>query len=184
MKKPRVLLDVDGVLADFLQPAFTTLNTLAGTNHHPSQQVEWDVFSLFDEAAHGPSFFRACNQRGWCRSIPVYDGAKEGYAQLANVADVYVVTSPMNHNETWTHEREAWLLEHFGIPHKRIVHTSAKFLVKGDVLIDDKPSNVSDWLEHHPTGLGLLWDQTYNRQATAGVRVTSWAEALDRLKRL
>ncbi len=81
------------------------------------------------------------------------------------------------------HEREQWLEANFGFHHKQIVHTSAKYLCKGDVLIDDKPDNLILWAAEHPDGLALLWNQSYNNKETAAglTRVHGWPEVLGRI---
>ncbi len=51
----------------------------------------------------------------------------------------------------------------------------------GDVLVDDKPSNVMAWEAQHPDGIGVVWAQPYNVDYP-GLRVAGW-EALIRLVR-
>jgi len=174
MKRPRLLLDVDGVLADFLAPSLSILARLSGRTYVYDDFKTWDIFDTVPREFEKP-FFDAVNQPGWCRSLPVYEGAVAGVRPLIEVTDLYVVTSPMNHVPTWMFEREGWLQEHFGVHHKRVVHTSAKFLCLGDVLVDDRPANIEAWEAEHPGGLGLLWDQPYNRGSKAGLRVFDWS---------
>lgn len=181
--RPRVLIDVDGVLADFLAPSLPILERLTGRPWTTSDFKTWDLFDTVPRV-HEKPFFDAVNQLGWCRNIPVFAGAQEGVRRLRELAEVYIVTSPMNHVPTWTHEREGWLRDHFDISHKKVVHTSAKYLCVGDVLVDDKPANIQAWEEEHPDGLGLLWDQPYNREFRARHRVSTWAEVIDEVRRL
>lgn len=173
MKRPRVLLDVDGVLADFLEASLTVIKNLSGKTYTIDDFKTWDLFETVPRAFEQP-FYDAVNRPGWCRALQVYPGAIEGVRALRQVSDLYVVTSPLNHVPTWTHEREAWLHEHFGIPHKQVVHTSAKYLCLGDLLIDDRPANIEKWEAEHPNGRGLLWDQPYNHGSNAGIRVKDW----------
>ena len=175
MPRPRVLLDVDGVLADFLTPSLTILTRLSGREWVPSDFPTWDLFDTVPRKFEQP-FYDAVNTPGWCRDIPVHEDSVEGVARLREHADIYIVTSPMNHVPTWTHEREQWLKAHFGIEPKKVVHTSAKYICRGDVLVDDRPSNIEAWEAEHPDGVGLLWDQPYNRDDDAGVRVRTWAQ--------
>lgn len=177
MKRPRILIDVDGVLANFVQHSLPVLEELTGQAWKMEDFHAWDLFDTIDRKYEAP-FFDAVNKLGWCRSIPVYPGAQEGIKAVQEVGEVYIVTSPMNHVPTWTHEREGWLKEHFGIPHKKVVHTSAKYLCIGDILLDDKPANIESWAKEHPRGLGLLWDQPYNRSQEVGRRVSTWAEVV------
>lgn len=183
MTRPRILLDVDGVLADFLTPALDVIERLTGKAYCAADITTWDIFAVVGKEWERP-FFEACNQPGFAASLAVYPGAQEGVARLREVAEVYIVTSPMNHNPTWTHEREAWLWGHFQIPSNRIVHTSAKHLCVGDALIDDRPLNIERWNEEHPTGAGLLWDAPWNRTDKVGVRVRGWSEIVNLVTRL
>lgn len=178
MQKPRVLLDVDGVLANFLTPALDILNKLSGLDHKAEELQEWDVFTLYPRE-YEQAFYEGCNQPGFCNALPLYPGAHELVTGLQAISDLYIVTSPMHHNLTWTGERERWLLKHFSIPSSKIVHTSAKYLCVGDVLIDDRPANIEAWeKEHGPKGVGLLWDASYNAVSSVGTRVRGVAEAL------
>ena len=183
MTRPRVLLDVDGVLADFLTPALAFVKGVTGKTYQAADMTTWDIFEIIGKEWEQP-FFEACNRPGFAASLDVYPGAQEGVARLQEVAEVYIVTSPLNHNPTWTHEREGWLLRHFGIPSNRVVHTSAKYLCVGDALVDDRPLNIRRWNEEHPTGAGLLWDASWNRSDKVGVRVRGWSELVNLVSRL
>jgi 5'(3')-deoxyribonucleotidase len=178
--KPRVLVDVDGVLADFLTPALKIIERLTGRAYRPEEILRWDLFETIGKEWEQP-FLALCNEPGFAASCPVLPGAQEGLRALQEVATVYIVTSPLNHNPTWTHERELWLHDHFGIHHKQIVHTSAKYLCLGDVIIDDRPKNITDWEAEHPDGLGLLWDAPWNRLDDVRFRARSWEEVVTRI---
>lgn len=181
MRKRRVLLDVDGVLGDFLGHSFPVLEKLTGRKWAYADFQTWDIFDTVSRE-YERAFFDEINQPGWCQSIPVFSGSQDGVRRLMEISDLYVVTSPMNHVPTWMYEREQWLLKHFGIPHKRVVHTSAKYLCLGDVLIDDRPANIEAWEKEHLGGRGFLWHQTYNRASTVGKRVLSWDQTIEALQ--
>jgi 5'(3')-deoxyribonucleotidase len=195
MHKPRVLLDCDGVLADFLTPAFAILNRLSGLNRKMDELKEWDIFSLFSRT-YEDQFYQECSQPGFCVGLQVLPGMVEFVEKLHEIANVYVVTSSMNvkikgpekrpaWHKTWAHEREHWLEEHFGILPKRVIHTSEKYVCIGDVLIDDKPQNIVEWERAHgPKGIGLLWGTSYNQTSKAGRRVPTPKFALAFVKNL
>jgi len=180
MKRPRILIDVDGVLADFIAHSLPILERLTGRSWVLDDFQTWDLFDTVPREFEQP-FFAAVNTPGWCRGLPVFGGAQEGITRVRELAEVYIVTSPMNHIPTWTHEREGWLKEHFGIPHKKVVHTSAKYICVGDALVDDRPANIAAWEKEHPEGLGLLWDQPYNRDVQVKNRVSTWTEVQARV---
>lgn len=178
--RPRVLLDVDGVLADFHTPCLDLINRYGGTKHSMNDLSEWDLFNALGidpEVKH--LVYEYMKQPGWCRQIGVYPEAKEGVARLREVADVYVVTSPMN-GPTWTHERDRWLMYHFGFTTKQIVHTSAKYLCAGDALIDDKIDNLLKWKRCHPGGLGIRWIvKQYRHHEYEGPSTDNWDKVIE-----
>jgi 5'(3')-deoxyribonucleotidase len=181
--KPRLLLDVDTVLANFLKRAIDELNAITGKSYTTADMTEWDIFECFDVSDEVERLvYDRLNQPGVCESLEVLPGAQEGVAMLENVAQIYIVTSPMR-GKTWTREREEWLWKHFKIPTKRVIHTSAKYAVSGDYLVDDRPSNVIRWLESHPDAVGVLWKCDPNRHVVElprnVVHTCDWKQVVD-----
>lgn len=163
--KPRVLLDCDGVLADFIGGALRIVNSMFGTNHVSADVTEFDFAgSLGLEPVDAANVKRAIgNLQGFAASLAVLPGAIDGVRRLRDVADVYVVTAQWIGNLTWTHERERWLDRHFGIQSIRVIHTSAKYVCSGDVLVDDKTSTCEEWRAAHPDGIAVQWSTPHNR---------------------
>jgi len=163
--KPRVLLDVDGVLADFVGGYLALLAEHTGIVATPEQITAFDIgASLGLTREQSARMKRAIGDaEHFARKLAVYPGAQEGVAALHKVAEVYIVTSPWNSNRTWTYDREQWLAEHFGIPHARVVH-SAKHLVRGDVLIDDKTETLRAWSVEHEFGKPIQWVTPHNQR--------------------
>lgn len=166
----RVLLDVDGVLADFIGSVLATLKVITGEVRHPYEVDRFD----FCEALSLPPVTarvvkdRISNERGWWSSLSVFPGAVEGVAALRSVADVYIVTSPWNSCHTWLHEREAWLKRWFDIPHSRVIATSAKHCVAGDVFVDDKTETLVKWDDEQ----GSMWQMPDGSQGRT--RAVQW----------
>jgi len=174
-----VLLDVDGVLADFVGAYLDLLNITCGIKATREQITSFDIgtsLGLTDEQAARVK--RAIgNEPQLARSLDVYPGAVDGVERLAKVADVYIVTSPWNSNPTWMHDREHWLREWFCIPHSRVVHTSAKHLCRGDFLVDDKTDTLHKWARENPNGTPVQWKTPHNRLDGWQSRATdSWVE--------
>jgi 5'(3')-deoxyribonucleotidase len=174
--RKRILLDVDDVLGDFTTPFLQILS------HHTKRAWTIDDFSSWDLFTAIPAEFRETvlgelEKPGWCRSIKPTEGSVEAVRELQSFCDVYVVTSPY-HTETWVYERTLWLREHFQIDFPHTVFTAAKYVVVGDVLVDDKPLNIEKWLEHHPHGTGMLWDYPHTRSESVGIRVANWQEVI------
>ncbi len=173
----RVLLDVDGVLGDLPSCAIRWIN-----GHSPLSNVtldmvhEHDILKCLGLDALQERFDRWCIDTELCRDMPVYPGAKDFVRELRSFAEIVVVTSPYAAVPNWCHHRINWLAEHFGIPKRDVIFAKRKELVAGDVLIDDKLSNVEAYCAAQP-GLGIVFDRPWN-QGTSHVRAKSYAEAL------
>ena len=174
MKEP-ILLDVDGVLADFHGQTEQDLRAAGG----PLDEVyrSWQIQDHLP-----PEWASWCEtqwrQKGWCAKLPVYPDARQGVDLLRGHHQVLFVTTPMSDAPHWHHEREQWLIQHFGAAPSDVIFAHDKSKVRGLILVDDKPSNVAGF------GVGgVLWARPYNRQALlTNPRMSSW-EALSNYAR-
>lgn len=161
--KPTILVDVDGVLADFTQAALDLVYMVTGKQHKPSQITKWEVFDSIQEPEAKKEVYRILRDRGGCTAIPPCDGAKEGLAKLREIANVVIVTSPFKGSEVWAYERELWLYAHFGIHVNDVIHAHRKERIHGDLFLDDKPKHVKDWFDYWVGSrrdincVGILW---------------------------
>jgi 5'(3')-deoxyribonucleotidase len=162
--KPTVLLDVDGILADFIGAALLALRAESGLAYSRDDIYTWEVFDSLPAAAQSYKHvvYELLKSKLGCFSMRVYDGAKEGVRRLQELADVVIVTSPFPDSDTWHSEREKWLRSHFGITREHVIHAQAKHHIKGDIFVDDKTANVVRWAEAHPAGQAMLWNMKYN----------------------
>jgi len=177
--RPRVLLDCDGVIADFLTPFLHYVNHFGRTSHTLSEMSKWDLYESFSVPQDIRDLVDAkINEEGFAQTLSLYPGAQDGVAALQAIADVYVVTSPWS-SPTWNHDRRLWLKKHFDIGGDHLIATRAKHVCAGDVLIDDKTSTLERWNECHPRGLPIRWAGP-NNYATSyvGITVGNWSETL------
>lgn len=180
-RRPRALVDCDGILSDFIGGALATINELYTTSFTREQVTEFDFTKALGMS---PAAAAACKRAigradGFARHLMVYPGAADGMRRLAELGEIYIVTSPWNSNPTWCHDREAWLDEHFGIPHARVIHTSAKHLIAGDVLVDDKTSTCAAWRAAWPGGIAVQWQTPHNRRDPwDGASTADWDELI------
>jgi 5'(3')-deoxyribonucleotidase len=179
--KPRFLVDVDEVLVDFQTPAFAHLERLFGRKVTSDDYTVWDMFALMSEDEK-TAIFAEVAKPGYCRALEPKPGAVEAIKTLRRMVDVYAVTSHFP-GPTWVHERDAQLKEDFGFSGKDIIHTSAKFLVRGDYFLDDNPTHVNAWAAEHPTGIAMLWHIPNTRRlGFDDLRVRTWDEVIARVE--
>jgi 5'(3')-deoxyribonucleotidase len=162
-----ILIDCDGVVADFDGMFIHVLRTQFGIEFNPNDSLEWDYFNH-------PQVIEVKNDvwqyilstRHLIRGIQKFSYADEMIRKLREVGSVEACTSIVA-GGYYADERIMWLMEQLDF--KRIdIHLSyKKWRVHGDVFIDDKPENVAKWADAWYTsgGIPVLW-QTPGRAST------------------
>ena len=180
--KIRVLVDVDGVLADFPAAVLQFCNTYGcapGARPWVLEDVkEHDILKALRLEHLQERLDTWCADTDMCRSLPLYDGAQAFVEELKSFAEVVIVTASYGAVPNWNHARLAWLEEHFGIDKADVVFAKRKELVAGNMLIDDKLRNIDAWRNawgHQ--GCAAVFDRPWNRGIQ--YRVQSYAEALE-----
>lgn len=115
MSKPRVYVDMDGVLCDYMDMS----------RRYRKRTPE----NAFPQASYG--FFRDM--------IPM-EGAVEAYGWLHENFDTWILTRPSVLNPMCYTEKREWVERHLGIEVcEKLIMCTEKGLLKGDYLIDDMP---------------------------------------------
>lgn len=181
----RVILDVDGVSANFVQATLDSLVGLGGPRMGHDDIATWDIFGSMPPGWND-RLLREWHKPGWCRGIPLYEGSLDGIGALREVAPVVFATTAMPGAPHWMWERDQWLRAHLGASDNDIVFVADKRVVSGTVFVDDKAANVRAWHREHPGGVAVLWNRPYNRVEGADlpgavIRTSSWQVLLDAL---
>lgn len=166
-----VLLDCDGPVSEYVKEALAFLRTsfVALTDWTPDPDV-WDLRAGLPEGGLASRYARALDEESksqhFCAGLDVVEGAAEGIAELLarpRLVDLHVVTTSWPGSPWWAGEREAWLDRMVGLPANRVTFTAQKWLLAGDVLIDDKYETLVAWKARHPRGVAILWRAAWNR---------------------
>lgn len=168
----RILIDVDGVLADLAGAVCAEL-AAQGRQVRPEQFTTYDMGTVVSRTDLDFMFSR----EGFCASLDWYPGARAFLACLQDVGDVVAVTKPFHGGKTWAHERTEWLQPYL----PAVISTAHKKYVAGDVLVEDSEANCYTWLEANTSGRAVLIDRPWNRAAEFHPRLRrakGWAEAL------
>lgn len=163
----RLVLDVDGVLADFILGFTTLANRMFGTPVYTTlEQKTWDSYDgltddqsarALDAVKQSPTF--------WQELPPI--ASPDELARLASVApahDLYFVTN--RNGVAAKAQTEAWLRRH-GLSMPTVILSDAKGevakAVRADILLDDKAGNAVFTQYYSRATAVYLIDRPYNR---------------------
>lgn len=158
-----VLLDMDGVIADFNVAA---LIAFGFTESEAKKRVEnWTpgVWSVEDEIGRekGELWKVIANNKRFWEDIPIYNYTKKFIKELKSNHDVYICTSPSPHHDCPTGKLK-WLSNHNLGLSRNVVITKHKHLLAcpNKCLIDDTDTKINKFVEHG--GNGVLFPQRWN----------------------
>ena len=158
--KPILMIDVDGVLADFVSPIVKHANWLTAEELTPDQITQWDIQAMYPELP-ADDLYAPCMKKGFCEGLEEYRGAGDALQELRQHFTVVACTTPFWRSPYWHYERTQWLMRR-GFQSNQIIFTADKGLVRGAALIDDKVDNVLDWERSNRPGLPILWKQPWS----------------------
>lgn len=172
---------MDGVLADF-EGEFLQCYREKFPDREYVPFADRKVFYLHDEYAdeYNEDLRSIYSSEGFFLSLPVIPGSQEAVKGLQELGhEVFICSSPVNRFKHCVQEKYLWVAKHFGHElTKRIILTKDKTLIRGDILIDDKPEHkgklVPSW-EH------VLYDAPYNKDIRDKRRISwdNWISILD-----
>lgn len=117
-------IDLDGVIADFISAMHShPLKEIPPYDEHPDT-----IPNIFRHLSPLPNSIQAVNTLLKSQAYEIY----------------FLSTAPWNNPSAWTDKR-LWLEEQFGdIVNRKLILTHRKDLIRGDILIDDRPNNGAD----------------------------------------
>lgn len=179
-----ILIDIDNTLAEFdagflkvwrqLYPDEMYVPLEKRTTFHPHKDYPEQFHQKIHDICHAKNFILNLE--------PVSGGIDAVRAFLEAGHDVRFCTSYLFNYKFCVVEKYAWIEKHFGIDFiEKIIITRDKTLIRGDILIDDKPE-ISGIVE--PSWEHILYDRPFNRQIDSKRRLTwqNWQEILTEIK--
>lgn len=142
--KLNLLLDVDGVLADFMSGALKELNRKFNRSVTIEEYAKWGQWGTYDYYGITVEQFWGAieeNPSFWMNLEP-YPWTYDLYKHLKSLGDVTILTAPSNDPDC-SKQKYAWLSYHLGIGAKDIMMGHKKYLMAGHgILVDDYHKNV------------------------------------------
>ena len=181
----KILLDIDGVVADFVGHLCNTLSTY-GLHYAPAAFTDWDIAETLSKTAF-EHFKFAINSKYWCEAMPGYELHDGFLSILCHDHQVVALTAATESSEYWFNERLRWNKSR-GIKKTIFCPSTEKADHCGDVLIEDNLLTATQWAAKWvaPSDIfgsrkALLINRPWNRGPTPfGVyRVSSYNEALE-----
>jgi 5'(3')-deoxyribonucleotidase len=160
---------MDGVVADFVGGVLRRYN-LEYNDHLTHADIKGHGMHNFMKC--GTGVYKYFREEGLFAHLDVIKPAQQALLKLHNDGhDIYFVTKPVDHSHHCLREKQMWVTKHFPfIGLKKMVFTGQKHMVRGDVLIDDLPSNLEKF-----RGFKVLVDQPWNRvEVPPGIRFYNW----------
>lgn len=153
--KKEIILDSDGVLADFVSATLKLHNRTESHDDvgHWNYYREW---GMTDE-----EFWDVL--RGWefWHNIEPYPWAQELYSELSKLGRVTIVTSPSN-DPFASAGKQMWFKTHFNLKPKNVFVGGRKELMANPnaILVDDFIDNINLFKKHG--GLTVMFPQPWN----------------------
>jgi hypothetical protein len=183
VRKLKLALDVDGVLANFTAGALVIVEEVTGKRFEPAAVTMFDFTKALGLTSDESIAVKKAigSRRGFAMSLPPYPEARQGVRRMRELGEVYCVTSPWDSNPWWRAERESWLALHFGIDGVHHASDKTSYMrehrLEADVFVDDKSSHVRDWAAAWPGRAAVFWRTPHNTSEAvpAGAHsITSW----------
>ena len=180
MPKPIVLVDMDGVLVDFDAWIYERRDLWPSLN--PDRSAQRHYFLTDEVSKEDARKMRQCVNAGRVfRDAPPIEGAIAGVWALAEEADVWICTKPLEANVRCRDEKASWVRRHLGAEwERRLIITPDKSLVHGDILLDDAIK--LPWIER-ASWAPVVYDDDFNGSGSKwdGLPRWSWSDPIEAL---
>ncbi len=177
---PIVLIDMDGVVADF-ELAFLNIWKEKYPKRHFIELEDRRSFYTTSQypAKWWPQMWKIMTNEGFFANMEPLEGSIKSIKKMARSGyEIYFCSAPLIQNPYCASEKYAWIKKQLGRKwEKRLILSSDKTLVQGNFLIDDRDKIKGD---HKPSWEHLIFDRPYNREVKSNRRINwdNWREVL------
>nr|WP_299381392.1 5'(3')-deoxyribonucleotidase [Allomuricauda sp.] len=170
-----LFVDMDEVIADTYLAHLELYNEKFGADlqlEHCAGKEAWECVA----PEHREHVKNHARQVGFFKDLKVIGNSQEVLAELDKKYEVYIASAAMQFPNSLK-EKSDWLDEFFPfIPWQRRILCGHKFVLKGDILIDDRAYNLETF-----DGRSMMFTSPHNINTNGFERVNSWLEIADKL---
>lgn len=166
----KILVDLDGIVADMLPAWLRRVHELTGVLATPSDILKWNLNENSPLDKVDPKIlFGILNEKDFNINLPLMPDAHYYLEQLhkagheVNIVTARYGTNCMPETLTWLQRAMPWLNVE-----KKVWFCYDKHRITGDVLIDDKAETLIKYREEHPNAHLITIDYPYNQHAPEG----------------
>lgn len=177
-KKMTILLDMDDVVTDYLPCLFEEYNNYFNTNHSIERINKWefpkDLKDGILTVQENTDFLTRVREKGNSISF-INKWLREGY-------NIYIVSDCRNSSKDYE-QKLLWIKQNiptFNPSH--FIPCSKKYMIKGDIFVDDNIENLNKWSLANPYGHDLLMTAQHNKKVKDWRRVNTFEEIDDTIK--
>jgi 5'(3')-deoxyribonucleotidase len=174
----KIAVDADGVLYEWSKTARYMLRSYRDYDKDGpmgQESTSWDYIPQNILPQDWDWLWTEGVRKGLFRYGHLVTGAIEGVNQLSLLGEVVLVT---HRPKAAVKDTLDWL-SYINLPFSGIhilTNQEPKSMVDADILIDDKPDNIFEWVMH--ARHGVLFDREWNQKAQVGMRAKGWAEVV------
>lgn len=139
--KKRILVDMDGILANLLEQWLGTYNYENDDDVRMRDVTTWE---MHHHVKIGKGIYKIPGRPGFFDNTPPMEGAIDGFKALRRHGhEVIVCSSPYNPDSA--RAKQEWCARYLGTRWSDVTLTHKKHWMNADVIIDDKPSTIAEF---------------------------------------
>ncbi len=179
---PILLLDMDGIIADFDRFSLDTYNRTFRTNYDVKNVHKYiGDHEVLDPTIDKVALRRPFKDPGSFINLPVIEGSQDAVAKLLKFFNIFVVTTQYYGNPTCVHEKHVWLQRHFPAIADKGIFTKHKPMVQGDILVDDRPINCQQYKAFNEGALTASLQYHWSDPKVTDLLAPTWAELAEKI---
>ena len=170
-----ILIDMDDTIETLVDGWCRYNNEKLGTNTKPEDVRDWRLELAFPGFTREEVYAAEKDEHLWDLVGPIEGAAEAMQKLLADGHEIYIVTATAY--ETLKAKMEKVLFRYFPfIDWKHVIVTSNKHMIKGDVLVDDGPHNLTGG-DYAKILFHANHNASFDEKSAGAVRVYNWDQA-------